>query len=955
MLQNDIVSAWRASQPLGKLGFDGLLSVVDPAAVDLPPDERLIMEKAKEYGADYVFFRAREARKRVADALIFDHIHAEDSNGSKAQFALLHRRLWSWSAVPLLYRRLRGKVDLFRCGHRPDFYTGSDAPAYKPFQSLQTAADVTHHLEEKPWWDFRRLSNGTIWDSPSAAEALLSGDAAHATLLKQIKELDAELAAQSRLRETLRRRLLITSLLVAYLEDRDVFKLQPGFFARYKSGAERFFDVLPDAEALIRLLSHLERERFNGNVFSLTDDEKSQLRQTRYLPRFAQLIEGKTEDGRQSTLWRLYSFRDLPVELISHIYQHFVQDRTTCVYTPPFLARLMLEEALTSDRMDRLTTNDEVVLDPACGSGVFLVETFKRLALHWRARNEWRQPSVDVLRNLLMRVCGVDLDPSAIELASFSLCLALCEELKAKTILNTGKLFPKLRGVTLREGCFFELKSSGTLPQRIGLVVGNPPFESELRTTGIRNAYLRYQNEFGRMPDKQSAYLFLHEAIQAVAPNGLLCLLQQYGFLYNSASRTFRQRFLRHWRVKEILDLVPIRGLFAKDTKVVVVLAEAEKSPSDYSLLHAIFRRTVQTDAQHSFELDYYDMHWVRRSEATSNDYLWRCNLFGGGRAIDMVRRLKKLPTLKQFADAQGWEFGEGYASAHSGRLEPGRHLLGQALLPSTALTKTGIDEQKLTLVPKHTTFRSAYSDKRFTPPLTLLGRVDDFRIAYWTKSYLAYTNQVAGIAANGRAEQLHRTCYLRLEHNRDFYSGWLALTGGRAGIGRSTALYQFDLENLPYPKDEADLALTPNEQIVLNDARDYYRMFLRLGDQSEMMRSVEAQELLEFGKVFANQINAIYETLQPIRWIALPGIICFPFAFGDAKPDWNDEAGAATKLDQLIRGRTSETLTTVRLVRLFEGPFVFVLKPNRLRYWLRSIALRDADETLADLRVMGF
>jgi hypothetical protein len=33
----------------------------------------------------------------------------------------------------------------------------------------------------------------------------------------------------------------------------------------------------------------------------------------------------------------------------------------------------------------------------------------------------------------------------------------------------------------------------------------------------------------------------------------------------------------------------------------------------------------------------------------------------------------------------------------------------------------------------------------------------------------------------------------------------------------------------------------------------------------------------------------------------------------------------------------------------------MFLLKPDRLRYWLRSVALRDADETLADLRAQGF
>ena len=43
------------------------------------------------------------------------------------------------------------------------------------------------------------------------------------------------------------------------------------------------------------------------------------------------------------------------------------------------------------------------------------------------------------------------------------------------------------------------------------------------------------------------------------------------------------------------------------------------------------------------------------------------------------------------------------------------------------------------------------------------------------------------------------------------------------------------------------------------------------------------------------------------------------------------------------------------RVARLYDGRFTFMLKPNRLRFWLRSVALRDADEMLADLRLQGF
>src|SRR3546814_4917084 len=96
------------------------------------------------------------------------------------------------------------------------------------------------------------------------------------------------------------------------------------------------------------------------------------------LAHYARLIEGFEESTGQLSLWRLYSFRDLPVELISNIYQLFVKDASSSIYTPPALVRLMLEETLSWDRLDTLMAGDGVILDPACGSGVFLVEAYRR-------------------------------------------------------------------------------------------------------------------------------------------------------------------------------------------------------------------------------------------------------------------------------------------------------------------------------------------------------------------------------------------------------------------------------------------------------------------------------------------------------------------------------------------------------------------------------------------------
>src|SRR3546814_5485668 len=88
------------------------------------------------------------------------------------------------------------------------------------------------------------------------------------------------------------------------------------------------------------------------------------------LAHYARLIEGFEESTGQLSLWRLHSFRDLPVELISNIYQLFVKDASSSIYTPPALVRLIQEETLSWDRFDTLMAGDGVILDPACGRSV---------------------------------------------------------------------------------------------------------------------------------------------------------------------------------------------------------------------------------------------------------------------------------------------------------------------------------------------------------------------------------------------------------------------------------------------------------------------------------------------------------------------------------------------------------------------------------------------------------
>ncbi len=84
---------------------DGLVPVAGYVRDARPPEEVAVMEKAQAFGADAVFFEAeRNDRAPVAQAFIFI------SNGpaDDPDFGEIHRRLWSWGGVPLLYRKTAG-------------------------------------------------------------------------------------------------------------------------------------------------------------------------------------------------------------------------------------------------------------------------------------------------------------------------------------------------------------------------------------------------------------------------------------------------------------------------------------------------------------------------------------------------------------------------------------------------------------------------------------------------------------------------------------------------------------------------------------------------------------------------------------------------------------------------------------------------------------------------------
>ena len=95
---------------------------------------------------------------------------------------------------------------------------------------------------------------------------------------------------------------------------------------------------------------------------------------------------------------------------------------------------------------------------------------------------------------------------------------------------------------------------------------------------------------------------------------------------------------------------------------------------------------------------------------------------------------------------------------------------------------------------------------------------------------------------------------------------------------------------------------------------------------------------------------------MQASNPIFFDGLTCQPFYFGE-RPDfsWLSEQPENELRKLIYDDKNHIHLRTVRILRLYSENFLLLIKPDRLRYWIRSTAVRDADETIIDLRQQGY
>lgn len=966
---------------------------------------RLALEQAEVFGAIAVYFRFFNNNTSPPRPQIYIY-NFSDLKIDQKQGAEIHHRLWNAGVVPFCFIFQVSKILVFNCGLMPSWDRSNAEFITKAHDTINFLGDTQEKLKQ---YHARQFDSGLFWDS-DINKNFKYGQSAYEQLLNQLKSAKARIIDQlGSERAGLVKRILMMLILIKYLEERKDKNgkgaLNPDeFYKEYNSENPTLEGVLKDANTFSHMLRDLSsKKHFNGQIFHIKKKELIELKEIdlvifqHFVKGDASIFPSSKYGLGQMSLWRLYQFNYLPIELISHIYEDFLADengkkKKGVVYTPPYLVQFLIDRSMSLNNPKK----NFKVLDPACGSGIFLVGAFKRIIQWWRITNNWAKPTkenIEELKNLLKEnIYGCDLEDEAVMLTSFSLGLAILDALSPKEIWKNVH-FDNLIDQNLFSGDFFKSLHQEKLPKDFDLVIGNPPFEERFTKWAdvVNDSSRKNNSERPEVPQKQIALLFLEQSFNLLKKGGNCCLILPSGpVLYNTKVHSFRKHLLKSNEFKTIFDFTPLRaklfiGSSSSAKPPVVAIYAVRNKPKGEAIQHLVFRRTKASSEKVEFEIDHYDIHPTTYNKALSIPGIWQANFMGGGRLHRLLEKIAVMPTLESYLQekikTRGWKVGEGWIESSSAKNIRRIHALsarktrseeeekefaklqsqhkadwitGYQFVETEDFTEDGIKQTK----PCHIEYfyRSAKTNKEiFQPPHLLIKEQSgtaSIPIEY-RDDYLTFRNEIIGISAPDKDSKLLKEIAKRIKNNVS-YSALLWLLSGRIISTREGVVLKNDILSLPYP--EIKLEFDSIEKILLNDVSKYYSEFRKEGEKSAILKPAEKDDLEAFGETYCTILNSIYDNFMPLDAIVGEEFIVYPFILG-SKPEFeipDTLEGVEERLKDLIDYQASYNLWVKRIITVYHKNVVLLYKPNQKRYWLKSIAVRDADETFSDLYKQG-
>lgn len=619
------------------------------------------------------------------------------------------RFLWNQTVVPMLIVQIGKKVQV---------YTAYTVPKEESSQERITSIleDVADTLELDQL--LTAIEAGTIYEEKP--EAFYKLHAVDRYLLDNLKVAAEQLAgtqeggASNQENLEFAHQFLTRLFFVCYLIERGMIKgehfddealkklcpkteSQDGYFLRH------LFDELDTyskrRDVLCKLFVRV-KERFNGSLFP---DNGIKGEKDNYNEKFISVLNlflhgHNLPDSQLMLGFWAYDFSVIPIETISAVYESFLgsqgkireslgEDNTKRVagayYTPLHLAELTVDIALENAKKP---IHELKVLDPACGSGVFLVSLFGRMVESLRRQENHieKRRSIGWARKLLPmlgQLCGIDVSSTACHITCFSLYLALLEQVEPKHVeylYDHGEKLPPLLSNTVKNS--FNTICHGNLfdPQLFlkendfDIVIGNPPWVSREKQKDKDFLKWRANNPNVLGPDKQIAHGFMWKVRDYLSGKGVACLLLPSAVLFNDHTNQFQKEWFSFVTVERVVNFSDLRWLLFEDANHPCLAIRF--LPKNSTIEGPIRYESPKVDVRSQQGGPVYI-----REEDTTNlcqknllaaaikgnaPVSWKLHYWGSWRDQRLLSRLNNLPKLRDLADEIGkgkrWNKGQG-------------------------------------------------------------------------------------------------------------------------------------------------------------------------------------------------------------------------------------------------------------------------------------------------------
>lgn len=658
------------------------------------------------------------------------------------------------------------------------------------------------------------------------------------------------------------------ALFFRFLHDRRI--VLPRELAEICPPADNLKDVFSDSERAAATSSWLD-ETFNGDFLPLVDDLHSALPSTKREAAYAEFFrdaDAKTEgkvflhleaimrgwklvdrSRYQTTIdWDDFNFAHIPIGVLSQIYETFSRrwddahsDDTSIHYTPKNIARLLVDEALAGLQEPQ----DAVILDPACGGGVFLVLAFRQLLrLHWKKTG--RRPTTRLIHRVLYnQLRGFDVSESALRLAALALYITSIEvngttrppkslkfpdALKDRVLFNFGPVDHDRRRRRFVLGSL-----SPNVPKsfdgQFDLVIGNPPW------TGARSGGNSINAEFTAItrraldkrdsanfdasayenPDNVPDLPFLWRSTEWAKPGGMIAMALPGRIILKQSppGRRAREALFRCLTVTGILNGFRLEKTAVwpnMDLPFMLLFARNTVPPAQHQFSFLTPFRENALCQRSNFRLDYVSAQAVSVDSAIEKPWLLKSLGLGSILDVEVIDKISDhaFPTVADVWKNLNLKAGGGYTISPEKKQSCADHLVD---LPDFKAPSRGFDVPVKDLVAwgqnhgRKKAHRPRSADL-FAPPLVILpqspGETRDKPKAYlFEKEHVAFSNSFYGYSTAGHehSKGLARLLYLIL-HSQLWTHHYLTHSS-RIGASYRTIL-KHDLDTFSFPDPSA-------------------------------------------------------------------------------------------------------------------------------------------------------